>query len=169
VVRRIAPAESDLAIAEGDQAVVGDSYAMGVAAEIVHDIFRPTEGAFQIDHPILSMKGPQPSGEDLGLCQKLQVSVEVQLAMLKSLFESVDELATKNFLQHFLGKKVVVSGANPAGVIRRKATGRHDTMDMWMSGELLAPSVQDTEEANFRTQASRVASDLEKGFGTGTE
>ena len=46
VVSRIAPAESDLAIAEGDQAVVGDSYAMGVAAEIVHDIFRPTEGAF---------------------------------------------------------------------------------------------------------------------------
>ena len=78
VVRRIAPAESDLAIAEGDQAVVGDSYAMGVTAEIVHDIFRATEGAFQIDHPILSMKGSQPSGEDLGLCQKLQVSVEVE-------------------------------------------------------------------------------------------
>jgi hypothetical protein len=42
--------------------------------------------------------------------------VEVQLAILKSLFESVDELAAKNFLQHFLGKKVVVSGANPASV-----------------------------------------------------
>jgi hypothetical protein len=40
---------------------------------------------------------------------------------------------------------------------------------MRMSGELLAPGVQDTEEANFRPQASRVASNFEKGFGTATE
>jgi hypothetical protein len=43
------------------------------------------------------MERPQPSGEDLGLCQKLQVSMEVQLAILKSLFERVDELAAKEF------------------------------------------------------------------------
>jgi hypothetical protein len=42
-------------------------------------------------------------------------------------------------------------------------------MDMRMSGEFLTPSMQDTEEANFGTQASRVASHFEKGFGTGTE
>jgi hypothetical protein len=29
--------------------------------------------------------------------------------------------------------------------------------------------VQDTEEANFRTETSRVASDFEKGLGTATE
>ena len=32
-----------------------------------------------------------------GLRQKLQVSVEVELAILKSLFERVDELAAKEF------------------------------------------------------------------------
>jgi len=67
------------------------------------------------------------------LSKKLQVSIEAELAILKSPLESVDELAAKNFLQHFLGKKVVVSGANPASVIWRKATGWHDTMDMRMS------------------------------------
>jgi hypothetical protein len=109
VVSGITPAKGNLAIDEGDQAVVGDGHAMGVAAQIVHHVFGAPEGTFQVDHPILSMEGPQPSGEDLGLRQELQVTLEDELAILESLFESVDELAAKNFLQHFLGKKVVVS------------------------------------------------------------
>src|SRR5262245_16113419 len=114
---------------------------MSVAAQIVHHVFRTTEGTFQIDHPILAIEWPEPSGEDFGVGQKLQVSVEVELAIVKGLLESVEELAAKDFLQHFLGKEVVVPGTNPAGVIGREATGRNDTMDMRMSGELLAPSV----------------------------
>jgi len=35
--------------------------------------------------------------------------------------------------------------------------------------ELLAPTMQYTEETNFRTQTSGVASDFEKGFGAGTK
>jgi hypothetical protein len=53
------------------------------------------------------MEWPKPSGEDPGLRPKLQVSVEVELAILQSLFERVDELAAKKFTQHFLGKEVV--------------------------------------------------------------
>src|SRR5229473_149997 len=42
-------------------------------------------------------------------------------------------------------------------------------MDMRMNFELLTPCVQHAEEANFRTEVSRVASDFQKCFGTGTE
>ena len=42
-------------------------------------------------------------------------------------------------------------------------------MDMRMNFELLTPCVQHAEEANFRAEVSRVASDLQKCFGTGTE
>ena len=73
--------------------MVGDGHAMSVAAEIVHHVLGATEGTFQVHHPILSMEGPQPSGEGLRLREKLQVSVEVELAILKRLFERVDELA----------------------------------------------------------------------------
>ena len=149
--------------------MIGDGHAMSVAAQIVQHIFGATEGTFQVHHPILSMEGPQPSGEDLGLRQKLQVSMEVQLAILKSLFERVDELAAKEFTQHLLGKEVVVAGANPAGVIRREAAGRNDTVHMWMSGELLAPRMQDTEEADLCDEVSGIASDFQEGFRTGAE
>jgi len=80
---RIAPAESDLAVAEGDQVVVADSHAMSVTAEIVRHVFGAIEGTFKVHHPILSMEWPKPSGKDLGLRQKLQVSVEVELAILR--------------------------------------------------------------------------------------
>src|SRR3974377_1964329 len=115
------------------------------------------------------MERPQPSGEGLRLRQKLQVSVEVQLAILKSLFECVDELAAKEFTQHFLGQEIVVAGTNPAGVIGRETAGRHDTVHMGMSGELLTPRMQDTEEADLCAEVSGIASDFEEGFGTGAE
>jgi hypothetical protein len=53
-----------LAIAERDQAVVGDGHAMGVAVQIVHHVFGAPEGTFQVHHPIQSMERPMPSGED---------------------------------------------------------------------------------------------------------
>ncbi len=97
--------------------MVGDGHTMSVAAQIVQHIFGTTEGTFQVDHPVLPVQWPQPGSEDLGLRKKLQVSLEAELAILESLLKSVDELAAKDFPQHFLGKKVVVSGTNPAGVI----------------------------------------------------
>src|SRR5258706_13652091 len=42
-------------------------------------------------------------------------------------------------------------------------------MDMRMNFEFLAPGVQHAEEANLCAEVSRIASDFEKGFGTGAE
>ena len=58
MVGGIAPTKGDLAIDEGDKSMVGDSYAMGVAAEILQHIFGATEGAFQVDHPVFSVEWP---------------------------------------------------------------------------------------------------------------
>ena len=42
-------------------------------------------------------------------------------------------------------------------------------MNVRMNFELLAPRVQHAEEANLCAEMSRIASDFEKGFGTGAE
>src|ERR1700675_1020314 len=42
-------------------------------------------------------------------------------------------------------------------------------MNMRMNIELLTPRVQHAEEANLCAEVSRIASDFEKGFGTGAE
>jgi hypothetical protein len=89
--------------------MVGDGHAMGVAAEIVQHICGTPEGAFQVHHPVLSVQGSQPGSESLGLSEEFQVTLEVELAVLKGLQEGVDELAAEDFTQHLLGKKVVFS------------------------------------------------------------
>ena len=53
VVSGIAPAKSHLAIGNGDEAMVGDGHAMGVAAEILQHILGAAEGTFQVHHPVL--------------------------------------------------------------------------------------------------------------------
>jgi hypothetical protein len=79
VVSGITPAKGDLALGPGDQAMVGDGHAMGVATQIVQHILGTTEGRFPVDHPVLSIEGPQPGGEDLGLREKPQVLGEAKL------------------------------------------------------------------------------------------
>ena len=89
--------------------MVGDGHTMGVASQVLQHVFGTTKGTASSRPPSLAGAGLQPGSEDLGLRKELQVSVEVELAILESLLKSVDELAAKNFTQHFLGKKVVIS------------------------------------------------------------
>jgi hypothetical protein len=57
-VSRITPAKSDLAIGEGDQAMVGDGHTVSVAAQILENILGATERWFRVDHPVLSEQWP---------------------------------------------------------------------------------------------------------------
>ena len=59
----ILPAEGDLVVLEGDEAMVGDGDAMGVAAEIAEDVMGAAEGWFGIDDPWLTEQGAQESAE----------------------------------------------------------------------------------------------------------
>ena len=48
------PAEGDLAFGKVHDPVVGNSDAMGIAGQVMEDMFGPTEGPFGVDHPILT-------------------------------------------------------------------------------------------------------------------
>jgi hypothetical protein len=130
MVSRVAPAKGDLAIGQGDEAMVGDGHAMGVATEILEYILGAAEGWFGIDHPRLAEQGSQPGSEDLGLSQEFQVLGEAELILLEGGFETVHEFAAKNPAQHREGKKEASAGWNPVAVIERQPTGGNDAMDM---------------------------------------
>jgi len=54
VVSRVSEAKRDLVIVEGDQAVVRDSDAMGVSAEVAEYLVGSTERWLAIDHPVMA-------------------------------------------------------------------------------------------------------------------
>jgi hypothetical protein len=61
----ISPAEGDLIVGEGDQAMVGDGDAMRVAGEIAENMLGTAEGWFGIDDPWVTKQGAQESAEGL--------------------------------------------------------------------------------------------------------
>jgi hypothetical protein len=90
---------------------------------------------------VLTEQWPQPGSEDLGLGEQCQISRKVKLIVLKGRPESGDELAAKDTAEHLDGEKEARAGLNPAGVIERDPTGRHDAVDMGMKPEFLVPGV----------------------------
>ena len=44
------PAECDVAVGHGQEPMIGDGDAVGVACQIVEHILRSAEGAFAVDH-----------------------------------------------------------------------------------------------------------------------
>jgi len=92
----ILPEEGDLVVVQGQEAVIADGDAMGVASQIGQHVVWATKGRLGVDDPLLAEKWPQECAKDLFLFQGLESSVEGELTLAKSLFQTVDEFAAKN-------------------------------------------------------------------------
>jgi hypothetical protein len=62
-------AERDAAVVEGDESVVGDGDAVGIAAEVLEDALRPAEGRLGVDHPVVATATSDEGGESDGLLE----------------------------------------------------------------------------------------------------
>ena len=121
--------------------MVGDGYAMGIAAEILEHIFGAAEGRFGVDDPIFPEQRSEPGSEDFGLREQSQIAGKMKLATLKGRLESGDELAAKHTAEYLDGEKEARTGSNPARVIEREPAGGNNTVDMGMKLEFLVPGM----------------------------
>ena len=168
-VRGVSPAKGDLVALQGDQAVIEDRHAVGVAAEITENVLGTTEGRFAVDHPVLTEKGAKESSESLRFREKLEVPVEAELAVVEGSFESGDKLTAENTPQHLSGEEEAIAGVDPALVIGGEAAGRDHAMEMGMMFQLLIPTVEHAEEADFGAQMAGIAGPFEQRLGAGPE
>ena len=168
-VRGVSPAEGNLVALQGDQAVIGDRHAVGVAAEITENVFGTTEGRLAVDHPVLPEEGAEERSESLLFRQKLEFPVEAELAIVEGLPESGDKLAAEDSTQHLDGEKEAIAGVDPALVIGGETAGRNHTMQMGMVLEFLTPGMEHAEEADFGAEMAGITGDFEQRFGTGAE
>src|SRR4029077_8883359 len=149
--------------------MVGDGHAMSVTAQITEHMLWASERAFRVDHPVLSEQWSQPRSKCFRLSEELQVSMKVELAVMKGALERFVELAAKDATEHLDGKKEIVAWFDPAGVIGRQSTGWHHAMDRWVGLEFLPPGMQNTEEADFCTEVFGIAGHFEESFCTGAK
>jgi hypothetical protein len=59
----IFPAKGNPLILKGNQAMVGNGDAMGIAGEIVENVLGTTEGRLSVNHPLLAEKQPEKLAE----------------------------------------------------------------------------------------------------------
>jgi hypothetical protein len=126
------PAERDLAVLEGDQAMVRDGDAMGVTGQVVQNIFGPTEGRLGVNDPVLTKQGTEQSTELLGILEDLLVPVKSEFLLLEGSPEASHKLTPKHADEDLDGQEEGIAGLNPAGVIGRQAPSGNHTVDMGM-------------------------------------
>src|ERR1700687_4682603 len=96
----VSPAETDLAVGEGNQAAVGDTDPMGVGAEVAQGMLRPSERRLGVDDPVMTEKHSDPGGEAAWLGKRCKVSMELKLALMERGLETSDELAAEDTSEH---------------------------------------------------------------------
>jgi hypothetical protein len=111
------PTECDLAVLEGDQAMVGDGDAVGVTGQVVGDIFGSAEGWLGVDDPVLTKQGAEQRTKLLGILEDFLVSIESEFALLEGSAEAGHKLPPKDAAEDLDGQEEGITRLNPTGVI----------------------------------------------------
>ena len=85
----IFPAKGNLALAEGQQSLVGDGHPVCVPAQIFQNLERSAEGSFGIYHPLLILQGEKELVKGVGIGTLLQVAEELKATVGMSLPQSL--------------------------------------------------------------------------------
>src|SRR5258708_5321253 len=87
----VLPLESDLAVVGREQTLVGDSYPVGVAAQIFDHLRGSAKGRLGVDHPVLLSQGSQVRGKPRSVPQRLDLAEKGKLAVDEGLVERFEE------------------------------------------------------------------------------
>ena len=161
----ILPAEKDAAVLDLEQAMIGDGNAVGVAAEIVDDLGGAAEGLLGVDDPAWAAGGLQPAAEGFGVGEPGEIAEEGKLSLLESVEQGVTEEMSEAGAEDFDGEEEVLAiflraaAGDPVLAVGRQPSARDDTVQMRVMGELLAPGVEDGEEAELGAQVFGLGSD----------
>ena len=166
----VSPAEGDVAFVEGDQSVVGDGDAMGVAAEIAQHVFRPAEGSSWNRRPSRGGTGTRSqAAKARGSARGRSLPWNWSVPVGRRCRSPATNLPRKTRLSTLTGRKKESARGDPAGVIGSETAGGEYAVDMRMKQQSLIPGMEHAEEADLRAEVPGIAGDLEQSLGTGME
>ncbi len=91
----IPPEEGNLAVAEGEEAVITDCDSMGISAEVLKDSVGAIEGWFTIDDPLLMVEMPQEGFEVSGIFAMTEIGRKDKITFFEAIFEEAKELTSE--------------------------------------------------------------------------
>ena len=103
------------------------------------------------------------------LLQWSQRVEEVQFAVVERLPKLREEQAPKQSRQHPHGQEEAWPAGDPALAVERHAAAGHDTVQVRVMHQSLAPGVQHGDEADLGAQVLGIGGDRAQGLGGGAE
>src|SRR4030042_1553883 len=95
VVCIISPVKRNIAVLDGEDAVVADGDPVGISAEVQKDPRGAIEGRFAVDDPLLMIKMSPEGFEGSGLLEMADATGEYEITRFEAVFEEVKELASE--------------------------------------------------------------------------
>jgi hypothetical protein len=163
----VLPAEGDLAITDGEDALVGDGDTMRVTGKVAQDLSRSPERWFRIDDPGFGTERGQPAVPGVGLRQWGESAVEAESFLLEGFLEITQELAAEHPAEDVDGEEEAVVTADPVLAIETEATPRDHAMKVRVMMQILAPGVKHGQEADIRSQVLGVTGNGLQRLGRG--
>jgi hypothetical protein len=142
---------------------------MRVTAEIFQNLSGAAEGRFRVNHPLGAAKRTKEVAELARIAERGAVAEEVELSAVEGGLQGVEKEAAEQTGEDADWEEEVRTAADPAGTVRAKPAARDGAMDVRMIEQVLAPGVEDGEEAEIGSQVFRVAREGEQGLGNGAQ
>ena len=161
----IPPAEGNLAVPVGKDAVVADGNPVGISPEILENPLWTTERRFAVHNPLFMIELVAEGVECFRFFEVTDSPVEHQSALFEAMFEKVKELAFEQCRHDAYGKEKALPRGYPSASIRRKPTPGDNTVDVGMIHEVLPPGVQNTDGPYFSAEMFRVVGKFHERLG----
>ena len=129
-VSAVLPAEGDEAVLQGDEPIVGEGDAIGIATEVGEDLLSAGEGGLAVHDPCLA-------GGLLELTTEVFVRSLANRRPVDGLLEEAEQLAAEDLREHAHGEEEVAAGGDPTGVVDGEPPAGDDAVDVRM----VTPSV----------------------------
>lgn len=142
---------------------------MCISRQIVQNMFRTSEGWFDVDHPVFVEEESQKRVESAGLSKALERAVELELVLLEELLKSGCELAAEDAAECTDGQEESVGRSDPSGAIGSKAASGNDVMYVGMMLKVLTPGMKHAKKPDICSQVLRVSSKFEERRCTSSE
>ena len=118
VVCIISPSKGNIAVLDGEDAVIADRDPVSISAEVLKDPLGAIEGRFAIDDPLLMIKMSPEGFEGSGFLEMADAAGEYKSVRFEASFEKIKELASEQRRHHPYGKKKSSTAWYPGAIGR---------------------------------------------------
>jgi len=115
----IPPSEGNLAVLDGEDAVITDGDPVGISAKVLKDAPGAIKGRFAIDDPLLMVELSSEGLEVAGIGEMTDTALEYKITRFEGMLEEVKELASEQCRHDPNGKEESFAARYPAAAVRR--------------------------------------------------